>query len=195
MPRSELADLLSRLHDADDPAAAETAIWDRFGRVRTIFVSDMSGFSRITRKHGIVHFLALIHRMRSLGAPVVEAHGGRLVKSVADNLFATFDDPEAALRAAHALHTELAEWSAGRHEDERVQVAVGVGHGRILDLDGEDCFGDQVNLAFKLGEDIAEGGETLLTGAVRNHLGQHPWTLEQRARRIAGLDLPYWAVR
>ena len=54
--------------------------------------------------------------------------------------------------------------------------------------------GDQVNLAFKLGEDIAEGGETLLTGAVRSHLGQHPWVLEQRARHISGLDLPYWAV-
>ncbi len=194
MARSELEQLLLRVHTSDDPAAAETAIWERFGRVRTIFVSDMTGFSRVTRKHGIVHFLALIHQMRRLGAPLIEAEGGTLVKSVADNLFATFGDPESAVRAGLAVHAAMAAWSEGRPEDDRLEVAVGIGHGRILDLDGEDCFGDQVNLAFKLGEDIAEGGETLVTGAVRSHLGQHPWMLEQRARHISGLDLPYWAI-
>jgi class 3 adenylate cyclase len=42
-------------------------------------------------------------------------------------------------------------------------VAVGIGYGEILDLDAMNCFGDEVNMAFKLGEDVARGLEILVT--------------------------------
>src|SRR2546423_14806135 len=64
---------------------------------------DMSGFSRQTLRHGIIHFLAQIHRMHSIATPVVESHGGEVIKYEADNIFAVFPEVEQAGEAAGAV--------------------------------------------------------------------------------------------
>jgi adenylate cyclase len=46
--------------------------------------------------------------------------------------------------------------------NERLRFSYGVGYGDVLDLDG-DVFGLEVNLASKIGEDLARPGEILLT--------------------------------
>ena len=40
-------------------------IWRRFGRTRAVLVLDMCGFSRLTMRYGITHFLAMIRRLRT----------------------------------------------------------------------------------------------------------------------------------
>ena len=88
----------------------------------------------------------------------------------ADNLFAVFDDAPAALRAAIAMQRVCTEAAPRHAEHDRVAVAIGVGFGRILDIDGHDFFGHEVNLASKLGEDTASGGEILLTEAAHGRV-------------------------
>src|SRR2546423_1974623 len=68
---------------------------------------DMSGFSRQTLRHGIIHFLAQIHRMHSIATPVVESHGGEVIKYEADNIFAVFPEVEQAVYAAGELDRSL----------------------------------------------------------------------------------------
>ena len=72
----------------------DRAIRDRFTRTLAVLVLDMSGFSRLTHRYGVVHFLAMIQRMHDLVLPVVEAprYGGRLLKLEADNVYAVFPD-------------------------------------------------------------------------------------------------------
>ena len=53
----------------------------------------MVGFSRLSQKHGIIHYLAMIARMDLAARPAVEGNGGRVVKQEADNLFAVFETP------------------------------------------------------------------------------------------------------
>src|SRR5689334_17555802 len=102
---AELARLLDARNDHPESLSdIDAEIWQRFGRTQAILVLDMCGFSRLTMRYGITHFLAMIRRLGLLVRPVVAAQGGRVVKAEADNLFAVFDDVATALSAARAIH-------------------------------------------------------------------------------------------
>src|SRR5512145_1098456 len=82
----------------------EQQLWRRFGAHKTVFVMDMSGFSRLSQKYGIVHYLSMVHRMQLVTQPIVDQHAGQVIKFEADNCFAAFDNPHDAVRAAIALN-------------------------------------------------------------------------------------------
>ena len=67
---------------------------------------------------------------------------------------------------------------------------MGVGFGPVLVVDDDTVYGDEMNLACKLGEDLAERGEVLLTPRAREALGDATWRFVARQFSISGLDLP-----
>ncbi len=79
-------------------------------------------------------------------------------------------------------------------EDRRLYASIGIGYGAVLNIDDEDLFGDEMNLACKLGEDIAARSEILLTEAARATLTLK--TVETRPEQlsISGLALNYHMV-
>jgi len=140
----------------------DNAIWKRCGADRGILVLDLSGFTRLTRARGILHFLSVFRRAWHLACPVVAAHGGRVVKSEADNVIGSFPSASEAFAAAAAMIRAAEELNRSLDEDSRVHMCIAVGWGHILELQ-DDFFGDEVNITFKLGEDIARPGEVLVT--------------------------------
>jgi adenylate cyclase len=84
------------------------------------------------------------------------------VKVEADSLLVRFPNADAACRGVDALERLLARLNRGRPEDERLRFSYGIGYGELLAVDG-DLFGLEMNLASKLGEDLARPGEALLT--------------------------------
>eukprot|EP00965_Chrysotila_dentata_P258243 6213156-Pleurochrysis_carterae.AAC.1 len=60
-------------------SAAEN-IRNHYVRNCTLLVSDMSGFTRITKEDGICHFLMLTKQMQAMCIPLIESFGGTLVK-------------------------------------------------------------------------------------------------------------------
>ncbi|HET7747160.1 MAG TPA: hypothetical protein VFM29_07650, partial [Vicinamibacteria bacterium] len=68
----------------------------------------------------------------------------------------------AACRGVAELEGAMLRMNRGRPDDEQLHFSYGIGYGDVLDLD-QDMFGLEVNLASKLGEDLAEPGEALLT--------------------------------
>ena len=77
---------LARLLDArnDHPeslAEIDDELWRRFGQTRAVLVLDMCGFSRLTMRYGITHFLAMIRRLGTIVRPIVATSGGRIVTS------------------------------------------------------------------------------------------------------------------
>ena len=164
-----------------------------FTQRRAVLVLDMSGFSRTTQLHGVVTFLLMIHQMRLLAAPTIRAFGGKLVKAEADNLFCLFESVDAAVRASREIITRLNTVNVLLPGDRRLYASIGVGWGDILVLEGEDLFGDEVNLASKLGEDVAQGGQILLTEAARAELDPAAATTLERVS-ISGLVLKYHAM-
>lgn len=180
--------------DASARAALGDEIRRRWERPRAVLISDMAGFSRITQEAGILHFLGLIRRMHAICMPVIQAHGGHVVKAVADNLYARFDDTQAALRAGFAMHDACASACAGLGRNDTVELAIGIAYGTLLDLDGEDFFGDPVNIASKLGEDIAEGGDLLVTAdSAQDIVTPEGWRATPRHARISGVEIDYIA--
>lgn len=149
----------------------DNAVWEEFGVERAVLVLDMSGFSLATRRRGIVPYLAMVRRMQEVTGPVVGALGGDVVKYEADNLFAVFPDVPEAVEAAGAINRAIAAGNALRDGEDAVQVSIGISFGRLLLVPGKDLYGDCVNLACKLGEDVAGPGEALLTTEAHERLG------------------------
>jgi adenylate cyclase len=141
----------------------EESIWAEYGAEYAVFVLDMSGFSLLTRKYGIVHYLSMVRRMQLTTEPIVESYGGTMIKYEADNCFAVFPDPLSAVNAAIAMQHAFTASNLLTSEDLDIYIACGIDYGKLLILEQEDCFGDPVNRASKIGEDIAAAGEILIT--------------------------------
>lgn len=141
-------------------------IWRDFGATRTVVVSDMSGFTRLTRQYGILHYLALIHELRGLAMAAVSEHHGHMVKWEGDNMFAHFTSSDDAVGMALALRARLKEINRGRHEDSALRMAFGMDRGKVLLLGDHEFYGDPINIASKLGEDVGSGGDLLISERV-----------------------------
>ena len=144
--------------------AIEQQLWDTFGQQASVLVLDMVGFTRSTVERGIVHYLALINRMRQRSPAIIEARGGRVVKFEADNCFAVFKEPALALQAATALLEALgAERTSSMGKEDVIGASCGIDYGDLLLIGEHDFFGAPVNRASKLGEDLARPGQILIT--------------------------------
>ena len=159
-----------RLKPGANLEAIDEKIWSMLGETWVILCSDMSGFSRRTEEFGIIHFLTLIHEMRRMMKPIAMAHNGMVLKTEADNLFIIFRKPEEAIRCALEMHHTSRNYNTDKTTDYQIAVCIGIGFGKVLKLGDEDCFGSEVNLAFKLGEDTAGPHQTLITTAAYESL-------------------------
>ena len=135
-----------------------------------ILVLDMCGFSRRTLEHGIIAYLALIAQMEIVARPAVEGNGGTVVKQEADNLFAIFDSPLDAVEAALDIYRGFEAANTATPDERHLHGSIGIGYGDTLVVGGEDLFGAEMNLASKLGEDLAAQAEILITPTARAEL-------------------------
>lgn len=191
-------DLLLNFSQADDPAERkiiETALWETYGQEQAVFVLDMSGFSRLTRKYGIIHYLSMVRRMQMTTGPIVKSFDGYMIKYDADNCFALFPSPLNAVNAAIAMQHAFDAANILTADDLDIRIGCGIDFGRILVIGSEDCFGDAVNRASKLGEDIAEAGDILVT---KEAMQLVPAEAGIKAREIgisiSGIEIPAYAV-
>lgn len=166
LTNSKFQDLIlgySQESDTGKRKELEEVIWREFGRENTVLVLDMSGFSLLTRKYGIVHYLSMVRRMQLTAEPIVQGHGGRVIKFEADNCFAVFPSPLAAVRAAISMQHSYNSANLLTSDDLDIHISIGIDYGKILIIDNEDIFGDAVNRACKMGEDIGTAGEILVS--------------------------------
>jgi adenylate cyclase len=162
-----------------------------FCETRAIMVLDMSGFSRTTQRHGIAAFLLMVHQMKRLALPEIEDKGGLLVKAEADNLYCLFDRTDDAVRAGRAIVRQLNAANLILPEDRRLYASIGIGYGPVLNIDDSDLFGDEMNLTCKLGEDIAQRSEILLTEGAHATLTLKNVETRPEQLSISGLTLNY----
>ena len=173
-------------------AEIDAEIYATFSVTRAVLIMDMTGFSRTTITHGVIHFLTMIHRMNEVTQPVIERHGGLLVKFEADNLFAVFTTVDEALEAARDVINCLEAANAVLPDDMDMRGKFGIGYGETLLIEDHDFFGSEVNLASKLGENIAAANEILLTEAARLHAHARAEQLQPQTLTLSGLNLQYY---
>lgn len=185
--------LLDRYNESpiEDHPDVEKDIWDIYGKEVAIFVLDMSGFSQLVQKHGILHYLAMVRRMQVAVKPIIEKFSGTVVKFEADNCFACFPNVEQAIRGGISVNIALGAMNTMTESNKDLFVSVGISFGKVLLIESQDYFGNAVNLASKLGEDIAGRGEILVTKEVVEQLGEKVtnFNIEKSNMSISGIDL------
>src|SRR5919106_4203624 len=83
----------SQIEASEERHKIEETLWNAYGAEYAVFVLDMSGFSLLTRKYGVVHYLSMVRRMQMTTGPIVKSFDGIMIKCEADNCFAVFPDP------------------------------------------------------------------------------------------------------
>lgn len=192
----ELFDRIKEYTDAEmDQTEIETKLWDEFGATRACLVLDSTGFTRVTKAKGITYFLTLITRMRVIAADVMSRNNGLNLRFEADNVYNEFASIDEALKVAFEMHAAIANAKLSLVEDEYFRVCIGIGFGELMLGGHEGVYGDEMNIASKLGEDTAEGGETLLSEAAFKALSNHNFKYEMRNIIISGVALNYYACK
>jgi class 3 adenylate cyclase len=196
--RALLEELLHRYNEQPEQRARIAAeIERRFRRPLAILALDSCGFSRRVLSQGIIHYLALLERLKRLILPLIRRRGGRFLREDADNFFAVFPDAASAVACADEICRHVDTVNEALPSAEEVYVSIGVGYGDALVVGPDDIYGAEMNLTCKLGEDLAQQGEVLVTEAAHRALGPTAtWQFEPRHFTISGLDLTaYQLVR
>ncbi len=193
--RERLDELLDEILDRPEVEAELTTTIEReFGETRAVLALDMSGFSRCTQDNGIVCFLLMIREMKRLAIPAVRDARGLLVKAEADNLYCLFEDVDAALAAAREILRRLRAANEGLPEHRHLGASIGIGFGPILNVDERDVFGHEVNLACKLGEDVAKRDEILLTAGANDRALVLGIATQRSETSLSGVDFDYYKL-
>jgi len=146
-------------------------------RLAAILAADVAGYSRLmgANEQGTFDRLKAIHRQ--LVDPKITEHHGRIVKTTGDGLLAEFSSVVNAVRCAVEFQRGMVDRNAAIAEDKRITFRVGINLGDII-VDGDDIFGDGVNVAARL-EALAEPGGICISRTVRDHIGDRlPYAFE-----------------
>lgn len=112
-----------------------------------VLFADVSGSTRLYEAVGDSAAHAAIDLCVKLFTALTEQHGGRVVKTIGDEIMAIFPAAEGA--GAAAVDIQLAVNDMAPVEKVRLGVRIGLHHGPVVERDG-DVFGDTVNLAARL---------------------------------------------
>jgi len=188
--RALLGRLLSERNQfSERTSEIDKQIRDAFEQNVAVLVLDMVGFSRLTVEYGIIHYLAMIHQMQEAALPAVTANGGTLIKQDADDIFAIFQTPAAALDSALDIFRAFEAVNSVVPPERDIYGSIGIGYGTTLVIDGNDIFGSEVNIACKLGEDLAGKSEILLTSAAYRALPADRYLCEPVTFRISEMEI------
>jgi adenylate cyclase len=133
-------------------------------RLTAILAADVAGYSRLVGadEEGTLERLQA-HRRELIDGKVAE-HRGRIVTTSGDGLLAEFQSIVDAVRCAVDVQQNMAIRNGGLAAQRRIEFRMGINLGDII-ADGDDIFGDGVNIAARLQVLADAGGLCLSAGA------------------------------
>jgi adenylate cyclase len=146
-------------------------------RLTAILAADVVGYSRLmgadeegTHERFKAHLAELID-------PRIREHHGRVVKTTGDGVLAEFASVVDAVRCAAEIQSAMADRDLDLPEERRLRFRIGVNLGDVI-VDGDDIYGDGVNIAVRL-EGLAAPGSVCVSGTVHDHIGDRlPYAFE-----------------
>jgi len=137
-------------------------------RLTAILSADVVGYSLLMGRDEAGTLAALKAHRRQLLAPKAAQYRGRTVKLMGDGTLMEFNSVVDAVRFAIEVQCGMRERNAGVPEDRRILYRMGINIGDII-VEGEDIYGDGVNIAARL-EGLAEPGGICLARNVYNQI-------------------------
>src|SRR3990167_1136903 len=126
-------------------------------RLAAIVSADIAGYSRLMGRDESGTLAALKALRAGIVDPAIAAHGGRIVKTTGDGLLVEFPSVVDAVRCVIEAQTAMAATGTDTPADRRIAFRIGINLGDII-IDGDDIFGDGVNIAARLQEIAPPGG-------------------------------------
>ncbi|MBN2382035.1 hypothetical protein JXQ70_04045 [bacterium] len=177
--------------------AQDDEISRQFAGHYAVLVLDSSGFTCLTQDHGIIHFLSLIVDMRDQVVPIFQAHKALELWFEPDNIFGVFPLASDAVKAAIKAQKRMAELNDERIPPNRLEVCIGIGSGQLLYIPPRHIFGQEMNFACKLGEEVAGPRDILLTTAAYDEIKDNVTGLqtESCSINISNIRIDYHFIK
>jgi TolB-like protein/class 3 adenylate cyclase/cytochrome c-type biogenesis protein CcmH/NrfG len=135
-------------------------------KLAAIVAADVVGYSRLMGRDESGALLRLRKHRSECFDPALARNGGRVVKLTGDGVLAEFGSAVDAVRAAVEIQQAVAEANQDQAEEDRMVFRIGLHLGDLI-IDGDDLYGDGVNVAARL-EGEAPAGGIVLSGAVHD---------------------------
>src|SRR6059058_5948260 len=138
-------------------------------RLTAILAADVVGYSRLMGIDEAGTLAALKAVRTELIDGKIAQHQGRIVKLTGDGILAEFPSVVNALACASEVQRGVRERNTDVPQNRRIEFRVGVNVGDVI-VEGDDIYGDGVNVASRL-ESVADPGGITVSQAVRDHVG------------------------
>jgi adenylate cyclase len=138
-------------------------------RLTAILAADVVGYSRLMGANEVGTLQSLQKHQAELIEPEIGGRGGRVVKLTGDGILAEFPSVVGAVECATAIQRAMPGRNLDVPEDRRIEFRIGINLGDVI-VEGEDLFGDGVNVAARL-ESVARPGGIAVSQSVREHIG------------------------
>ena len=137
-------------------------------RLAAVLAADVAGYSRLMGQDESGTLNRLKSHLSELVLPCISEHGGRVVKLMGDGVLAEFTSVVEAVQCAVEIQDGMAQRNATMPENDRQVLRIGVNFGDVI-AEGDDIYGDGVNVASRL-EELAEPGGICVHSAVRDEV-------------------------
>jgi TolB-like protein/class 3 adenylate cyclase/Tfp pilus assembly protein PilF len=137
-------------------------------RLAAILAADIAGYSRLMGADEDGTLARLKAHRRELIDPKIAEHRGRIVKTTGDGALVEFASTVDAVRCALAIQQAMPARNQDLPTDERIEFRIGINVGDIM-VDGDDLYGDGVNVAARL-ENIATPGGICVADVVHQQV-------------------------
>ena len=147
----------------DNPPGLPGETASRRRKLAAILHADVAGFSRLMGEDETGTHQALGELRRAVD-PLITAHGGRIVGTAGDSVLADFSSVVDALNCAVEMQRASRAINDPIPPERRLELRIGVNLGDVI-VDGDDIFGDGVNIAARL-EALAQPGTVCISQTV-----------------------------
>jgi class 3 adenylate cyclase len=149
-----------------------------------ILFADVVGSTRLFEVLGDLRARGMIATCIDVMRTATEAHGGTVIKTIGDEVMATFPTADAALHAAGQMQQQIVSRSDLAVDGQQVAIRVGCHFGPVV-LESRDVFGASVHTANRMTSQ-AKAGQIMTTAATVERLSPE-WRASVRQVDVASI--------
>jgi len=131
--------------------------------------ADVVGYSRLMGANEVGTLTSLREHRSELIDPCIAEHQGRIVKLTGDGMLVEFPSVVSAVECAVDVQREMRSRNSPVPEERRIEFRIGINLGDVI-VEGDDIFGDGVNVAARI-ESVAKPGGVSVSSSVRENVG------------------------
>ena len=157
-------------------------------RLAAVMAVDVAGYSRLMGVDEEGTLVRLKTARKDIVDPAIASHRGRIVKTTGDGMLVEFASAVDAVTCAMQVQDKMAEYNA--NAPEKITFRIGINVGDII-FDGDDIFGDGVNVAARVEAECEPGGVYLSANAYEQIRSKTSFTFDDMGEKhLKNIDRP-----